>query len=216
MSLTLYFHPLASYCWKVLLALYENDTAFSGEVIDLGNPEARAEFLKIAPLGKFPVLQDTERDLVISESSIIIEYLAEHYPGVVEFVPQDADAAREARAQDRFFDWHVHEHMQKIVGDRIRPAGKQDPFGVEQAQQALEVAYGVLDRRMATNTWATGVAFGLADCAAAPALFYADKVVAIGQRFPYTAAYLQRLLGRPSMQRVLSEAEPYMKFFPVG
>jgi len=214
MSLTLYFHPLASYCWKVLLALYENDTEFAGKIVDLGNAEERAAFSKITPLVKFPVLVDSERDRAIAESSIIIEYLAEHHPGVVELVPEDADAARETRAQDRFFDWHVHEHMQKIVGDRIRPPGKQDPYGVEHAKAALETSYGIIDRRAAANTWATGVAFGMADCAAAPALFYANKVVPIGERFPHTAAYLQRLLGRPSMQRVLREAEPYMKFFP--
>ncbi len=216
MTLTLYFHPLASYCWKVLLALYENDTEFSPKTVDLGNAEERAALLKLTPLGKFPVLVDGERDQVITESSIIIEYLAEHCPGVVELVSQDAELAREARAQDRFFDWHVHEHMQKIVGDRLRPEGKKDPHGVEQAKTALEVAYGMIDRRMATNTWATGVAFGMADCAASPALFYANKVVPIDEKFPHTAAYLQRLLGRPSMQRVLREAEPYMKFFPAG
>lgn len=214
MSLTLYFHPLASYCWKVLLALYENNTEFAGKIVDLQDPVERAAFLKITPLGKFPVLVDGERGQTIVESGIIIEYLAEHHAGVVELVPQDVDAAREARAQERFFDWHVHEHMQKIVGDRIRPAGKQDAYGVEQARSALETAYAILDQRMATNTWATGVAFGLADCAAAPALFYANKVVPIGERFPHTAAYLQRLLDRSSMQRVLREAEPYMKFFP--
>ena len=214
MSLTLYFHPLASYCWKVLLALYENDTEFSGKIVDLGNAEERAAFLKITPLGKFPVLVDDEREQAITESSIIIEYLAEHHAGVVELVSQDVDLARETRALDRFFDWHVHEHMQKIVGDRIRPPGKQDPYGVEHAKNALETAYGVINQRMAMNTWATGVAFGMADCAAAPALFYANKVVPIGERFPHTAAYLQRILGRPAMQRVLDGAEPYMKFFP--
>lgn len=212
MSLTLYFHPLSSYCWKVLLALYENDTEFSGKIVDLGNEQERGAFLQLAPLGKFPVLVDGDR--VIAESSIIIEYLAEHHAGVVELVPQDVEAARETRAQDRFFDLHVHEHMQKIVGDRIRPAGTQDPYGVERAKKVLETAYAMIDRRMATNTWATGVAFGMADCAAAPALFYANKVAPISELFPHTAAYLQRLLGRPSMQRVLREAEPYMKFFP--
>lgn len=214
MSLTLYFHPLASYCWKVLVALYENDTEFTGKIVDLQSADERAAFLKITPLGKFPVLVDGEREQVVTESSIIIEYLAEHHAGVVELVPQDVDAAREVRAQDRFFDWHVHEHMQKIVGDRIRPADKRDPYGVEHAKSALEASYGILEQRMATRTWATGVAFGMADCAAAPALFYANKVVPIGVQFPHTAAYLERLLGRASMQRVLREAEPYMKFFP--
>jgi glutathione S-transferase len=104
--------------------------------------------------------------------------------------------------------------MQKIVGDRIRPEGKQDPFGVERAKAALEISYGMIDRDLAMNAWATGVAFSMADCAAAPALFYANKVLPIGERFPHTAAYLNRLLGRPSMMRVLKEAEPYFKFFP--
>jgi glutathione S-transferase len=177
MSLKLYFHPLASFCWKALIALYENDTPFEPHVVDLVNETSRAEFKKIWPIGKFPVLRDDARDVTVPESSIIIEYLSQHYPGRSQLVPTDADLARQTRLRDRFYDLYVHEPMQKIVGDRLRPPGKNDPHGVEQARTQLQTAYGMIDREMAAKTWAMGDAFTMADCAAAPALFYANKVL---------------------------------------
>ena len=214
MVLKLYFHPFASYCQKVLIALYENETPFSGELVDLGDPAARAAFLKVWPIGKFPVLRDDARDQTIPESSIIIEYLAQHYPGRSALIPADAEQARHTRLRDRFYDLQVQEPMQKIVGDRLRPAGKSDAFGVELAKASLLTAYGMIERQMATNTWATGSDFSMADCAAAPALFFADWVVPFGAAHPNVAAYLQRLLARPSIARVTREAEPYAQLFP--
>lgn len=214
MSLTLYYHPLSSFCHKVLIALYENDTPFDKRMVDLGDERDRAEFLKIWPIGKFPVLRDDARDRTVPESTIIIEYLAEHYPGPIKLVPEDADLARATRLSDRFFDLHIHLHMQKIVGDRLRPADKKDPHGVEDARRRLLSALGMVDRDVATKTWAMGDAFTMADCAAAPALFYADKVQPFGDSHPNAAAYLKRLMARPSYARALQEAEPYFKFFP--
>ena len=214
MSLTLHFHPLASYCHKVLIALYENETPFTPNLVDLGNEAERAALLKLWPIGKFPVLRDDARDQNVPESSIIIEYLDRYYPGRTQFIAGDADRARGIRLRDRFYDLHVHEPMQKIVGDRLRPQGKDDPHGVEEAKARLEASYGMIDQEMASRTWAMGEAFSLADCAAAPALFYANEVLPFGDTHHNVAAYFNRLKARPSYARVLREAEPYFAMFP--
>ena len=214
MSLHLYFHPLSSFCQKVLMALYENDTPFEPHIVDLMDERASAEFKRMWPIGEFPVLRDTANDLTIPESSIIIEYLAQHYPGETQLVPRDADRARETRLRDRFFDLHVQVPMQKIVTDRLRPPGKTDPVGVEQARAQLETALGVLDADMATRTWAAGEIFGMADCAAAPALFYANLVLPFTDSHKNAAAYFNRLMERPSFARAVREAEPYRRLFP--
>lgn len=214
MSLTLHLHPLASYCWKVLIALYENETPFERRLVDLGDPVARAEFHALWPIGKFPVLHDATRDALVPESAIILEYLAQHYPGPCELVPRDPDRARQCRLRERFYDLYVHEPMQKIVGDRLRPAGAHDPFGVEQARAQLQVAYAMIEREMASATWASGPDFSAADCAAAPALYYANLVAPFVDTHPNAAAYLRRLQARPSFARVLAEAEPYFAMFP--
>ena len=214
MSLTLHFHPLSSFCHKVLIALYENDTPFTPKIVNLQDEAERAAFCKIWPVGKFPVIQDTARDWDVAESSIIIEYLDQHYPGRTRFIPDDPELARQMRFRDRFFDLHIHHHMQKIVGDRLRPADKKDPHGVEDARTRMATALAMTDQAMATKTWATGETFTMADCAAAPALFYADKLAPLAGSYPNVAAYLGRLTQRPSYARALKEAEPYFKYFP--
>jgi glutathione S-transferase len=214
MSLTFYFHPLASYCQKALIALYENDTPFTPQMVDLGNEAERAALLKLWPIGKFPVLRDAARDRTVPESSIIIEYLDRHYPGRTQLVPTDADLAWQTRLRDRFYDLYVHEPMQKIVGDRLRPKEKSDPFGVDEARSRLRTSYDIIDREMAGKAWAMGDHFTLADCAACPSLFYADKVLPFGGTHNNVAAYFDRLKARPSYARVLAEAEPYLKLFP--
>src|SRR5262249_14981917 len=140
MSLVLYYHPLSSYCWKTLIAFYENGTLFEKHSVDLGNDAERSAFLKIWPIGKFPVLRDTDRDWTVPESSIIIEYLDQRVPGKTKFLPADPEQARQTRMADRFYDLHLHTHMQKIVTDRIRPEGKRDPFGVEHARSQIQTA----------------------------------------------------------------------------
>jgi glutathione S-transferase len=207
-------HPLSSFCWKALIALYETAVPFEPHVVNLGDPTARAAFLKVWPVGKFPVLRDEARDRLIPESTIIIEYLAQHHPGKTELLPKDPERARETRMRDRFYDHYVHLPMQKIVGDRIRPAGKGDPHGVDEAKGMIANSYAMIDREMASKTWAMGDAFTMADCAAAPALHYANKVVAIGDLHPHVRAYLRRLEERPSFARVLREATPYAAMFP--
>ena len=159
MSLTLYYHPLSSFCHKVLIALYENATPFTPHIVDLGDPASAAEFKAIWPIGKFPVLRDEAKDRLVPESSIIIEYLDQHYPGATRFLPDDPELARQTRFRDRFYDLHVHVPMQKIVTDRLRPAGKNDPHGVEDARKTLNTALGIVDRAMADNTWAMGDTF---------------------------------------------------------
>jgi glutathione S-transferase len=214
MALILHFHPLASFCWKVLIALYENGTPFEPVIVDLGEEKSRAAFLKLWPHGKFPLLQDTSRNRLMPESAIIIDYLDQYYPGRVTFIPGDRDRAREARLADQFYDRYVHEPMQKIVGDRIRPEGSKDPFGVAQARDTLVASYPMIDEDMRNKQWAASEAFSLADCAAFPALFYANKVEPFVDRYEHAARYLERLAARPSVARVLSEAKPYMPLFP--
>ena len=214
MSLNLYYHPLSSFCWKVLIALYENDTRFTTYLLDASNPNAREALLKLWPGGKFPVLRDDARDRTIPESSIIIEYLDLYYPGRTRFIPADLEAAWQTRLRDRFYDSFVHVSMQKIVGDRLRPEGARDPHGVEEARARLRSSYDMIEQQIAKGGWAMGDAFGLADCAALPALFYGSAVEPFGDNHGHVAAYLERLKARPSVARVLSEAEPYFKLFP--
>ncbi|MGB3832123.1 MAG: glutathione S-transferase family protein [Mesorhizobium sp.] len=214
MSLTLHFHPLASFCWKALIALYENDTPFVPNIVDLGDEQSRTAFFRLWPLGKFPVLQDSARGALVPESSIIVEYLALHYPGRTALVPADPEQALQARLADRLYDFHLHEPMQKVVLDRLRPEDRRDPLGVEQARAQIRAAYDMVERDMAGRQWALGEAFSMADCAAFPALFYADRVEPLGQAHADLAAYLARLRRRPSVERVVQEARPYFRFFP--
>jgi glutathione S-transferase len=213
-SLALYYHPLSSFCQKVLIALYENETPFKLVLVDLGDATANTEFKKIWPIGKFPVLRDEARDRTIPESSIIIEYLAQYYPGKSTLVPADVDLARQTRLRDRFFDLYVNVRMQKIVTDRLRPAGTNDAYGVQQAKEQLETAYGMIDQEMQTKTWAMGDAFSMADCAAAPALYFANLVAPFGKAHESTASYLERLMARPSFARAVKEAAPYLVLVP--
>jgi len=214
MSLKLYFHPLSSFCQKVLVAFYENDTPFEPHIVDLADETSAADFKKIWPIGRFPVLRDDAKDRTIPESSIIIEYLAQHYPGKTQLVPADADLARQTRLRDRFYDLYVNVPMQKVVTDRLRPAGKNDPHGVEEARTLLRTAIGMIDQEMGTKTWAMGDAFSMADCAAAPPLFYANMVMPLRDTHKNVAGYLGRLMDRPSFARAVKEAQPYLTLFP--
>jgi glutathione S-transferase len=214
MTLKLYFHPLSSFCQKALIAFYENDTPFEPVIVDLFNEASATAFKKIWPIGKFPVLRDEARDRTVPESSIIIEYLAQHYPGKSKLVPADAEPARQMRLRDRFFDLYVNVPMQKVVTDKLRPAGKNDPFGVADAKKLLQTSVGMLDQDMAAKTWAMGDDFTMADCAAAPPLFYANMVMPLGATHKNAARYLGRLMERPSFARAVEEAQPYLKLMP--
>ncbi|MEJ0058781.1 MAG: glutathione S-transferase family protein [Terricaulis sp.] len=214
--LTLYYHPLSSFCHKALIALYECGAAFEPHLVNLGDPDSREAFLKLWPIGKFPVLRDSVRDRIVPESTTIIEYLAQHYPGASRLVPEDPDLARQARMHDRFFDHYIHIQMQKIIGDMLRPEGAKDAFGVAQARATILTAYGMLEREIGDKTWAMGDAFTLADCSAAPALLYANVVEPLKPAHPKAALYLDRLMERPSYARTLKEAQPYLQYYPMS
>ena len=214
MSLTLHYHPLASFCWKALVALYENDIPFKPNLVDLGNPAERAALLKLWPIGKFPVLEDHANGQIVPELSIIIDYLDRHYPGRARLIPDEPELARQARLRDRFYDLYVHLPMQKIMGDRLRPADRKDPHGVEEARAQLRTSYGIIEQQISSGGWAAGDTFTMADCAAAPALFYGSMVVPFGAEHGNLAAYFERLKARPSFARVMEEAKPYFNMVP--
>lgn len=214
MSLILYQHPLASFCHKVLMALYENGTPFESRVIDLGNEESRASLVRLWPLAKFPVLRDEARDSTIPETSIIIEYLDRHYPGAIQLLPTELSDALCVRLWDRFFDLYVQDPMQKIVADVRRAEKDQSPQTVSDARALLHTAYGMIEKQLNGKIWITGDSLTMADCAAAPALFYAETLVPFGEEHSSLTAYYRRLLARPSFARVLKEAMPYFHFYP--
>ena len=216
MTLILHAHPLASFCWKVLIALYEKEVPFEFRQVELGDPESRAAFAALWPMAKMPVLEDRERGAIVPETSIIVDYLDVHHPGAIRLVPEEAEAARDVRLWDRIFDLYVQVPMQKIVADRLRPADGKDGFGVAEARASLAKALDMIEGELAGKKWARGEAFTLADCAAAPALFYADKVMPLAPAWPNALGLLGRLKARPSFARVLAEAEPYFQYFPAG
>ena len=208
----LYAHPFSSYCQKALVALYENDTPFDYRTLE--DPAANAELAALWPIKRFPVLVDAGRTVI--EASCIIEYLGLYHPGPVQLLPSDAKAALEVRLMDRFFDNYISTPQQKVVFDRMRPEHARDSQGVADARAMLDIAYAWLDRVMADREWAAGDAFSLADCGAAPFLFYADWTHPIAPGFAHVRAYRARLLARPSMARAVDEARPYRAYFPLG
>jgi glutathione S-transferase len=214
MTLKLYAHPFSSYCQKALVALYENDTSFEWRLLSNEAPQLMEEFAALWPLKRFPVLVDAGR--TVTEASIIIEYLDLYHPGPVSLLPRDARTSIEVRSMDRFFDNYISTPQQKIVHDSLRPEAEHDSRGVDDARAMLDTAYGWLDKVMATREWAAGDSFSLADCGAAPFLFYADWTHRIDASFPHVIAYRQRLLARPSFARAVDEARPYRSFFPLG
>jgi glutathione S-transferase len=213
MTIKLYAHPFSSYCQKAIMAFYENAVPFEFVMLDGSEPVA-SEFATLWPIKRFPLLVEGER--VVPEATMIVEYLAVHHPGPVKLIPEDPDAAIEVRMLDRFFDNYVMNSQGRVVFDALREEGRRDAQGVEEARAMLDTAYEVLDRWMATREWAAGGAFSLADCAAAPALLYADWTHKIPERFANVWAYRARLLARPSYARALDEARPYRHFFPLG
>ena len=213
MPLVLYYHPLSSFCWKVLIALYEADVSFEARLVNLGDPADRAVFKAVWPLAKFPVLRDDRRGKTIPESSIIIDYLARTEPSAASLLPSDPELAMQTRLIDRLIDGYIHLPLQRVVADRLRPDGQHDAFGVEQAKDQIRSGYSLI-APMIAGPWAMGEAFTLADCAALPALFYADYAVPLVD-WPELSSYLGRLKERPSVARVLTEAGPYFQYFPL-
>lgn len=214
MTLKLYAHPFSSYCQKVLTALYENGTPFESRVLAHDDAQVMAEFAGLWPLKRMPVLVDGGR--TIMEASIIIEHLNVYHPGPVSLLPTDTSVALQVRLMDRFFDNYISTPAQKIVGDALRPEAERDARGVADARAMLDTAYAWLDRAMADREWAAGDHFSLADCGAAPFLFYGDWTHGIDPSFTNVIAYRKRLLARPSFARAVDEARPYRAFFPLG
>ncbi|HEY0745387.1 MAG TPA: glutathione S-transferase family protein [Steroidobacteraceae bacterium] len=208
--LTLYYHPLASFCHKALIALYEHDIEFERRVINLADESDRAELHAIWPFCKFPVIRDHARKRDLAESSIIIEYLDRYFAAEPSLIPHDWDDALEVRLWDRIFDNYVQRPMQQLVSDRMRGA-KED---VTKERSTLEMVYGMLERRMASRIWVAGRGFSMADCAAAPALFYASTIQPLPDDHHHLRAYFDRLTERPSFRRVLEEAKPFFSFYP--
>ncbi|MCR5879901.1 glutathione S-transferase family protein [Phenylobacterium sp. J367] len=212
MPLILHEHPLSSYCWKAKIALYEMDLPFEARLLELYDEAKRNAHYARWPLGKMPVLEDTGRDAVVAETSVIVEYLQAFHAPSAGMIPADLEAALRVRLLDRVFDSYVMEPMSRVVAENFR--GGDDPVGVAQADALLARAYDYLERELAGRTWAAGDTFTLADCAAAPSLFYADKVLPFRASHPTLGAYLDRLEARPSFARVLREAEPVFHMFP--
>lgn len=211
----LFGHPFSSYTQKALTALYENHTPFEFMMLSPEHPDIYADFAQRWPIRRFPLLVEGGRQVM--EATCVIEYLDAHHPGATRFIPRDADAAIEVRMLDRFFDNYIHAQLQRIVDDALRRNdADRDPYGVNEARARLDTAYAWLDQRMANREWAAMDAFSLADCAAAPALFYADWAHRIGDRFVNVHAYRQRLLARPSFARCVEGGRPYRPLFPLG
>lgn len=211
--LTLYYHPFSSFCQKVLVALYERDVPFEGVLV--GDAESKATLERLWPMGKFPLLRDEARDETIPESSVIIEYLDRFHPGPQPLVPADRELALKARQWDRFFDLYVEVPLQKVVGDSLRPEDARDPHGVEEAKAVLVRAYDLLEASLPpADGWVAGEAFTLADCGAAPALFYAGMVEPFAGR-PRLEAYYRKLRDRPAFARAVDEAREFRAYFPL-
>ena len=213
MSLVFYGHPFSSYAQKVLVALYENDLAFEHRELQPGDEAGNAEWIARWPFRKMPVLVDAGR--TVAESSIIIEHLHLAHRGAMPLLPDDPVEALDVRFMDRFFDHHVMTPMQAPVAEALRPDGRT-AVALAESGARLEVAYAWLEQRLQGRTWAAGDAFSMADCAAAPSLFYADWVHPMGSAFPAGRAYRSRLLARPSFARAVEEARPYRAWFPLG
>jgi glutathione S-transferase len=210
MALTLYYHPLASYCHKVLIALYENGVDFEKRLVDLGNAEDRAALQALWPLAKFPVLHDAARDRNVPESTVIIDYLDHYFPTAHPLIPADWEAAQQVRLWDRIVDNHLHDTMQDIVWDRI--IGAQGDMG--RARASINTVYTMLDQQLAQRTWMGGDDFSLADCAAAPALFFATTLEALPAGLVHATRYFKQIMERPSVARTLEEAKPYFSMYP--
>jgi glutathione S-transferase len=212
--LQLYGHPFSSCTWKVLIALYETGLAFDFRLLDADHPDHGTAFAALAPLGKFPLLVDD--GLVFEESSIIIEHLALRHAPEAELIPLGDEDALDVRAIDRVCDHYVMTPMQQIVGDALRPPAARDGQSVADAKAMLDKAYRWLEARLEPEQWASGWGFTLADCSAAPALFYADWVHPITDQFAVLKRYRAKLLARASVARVVDEARPYRAYFPLG
>ncbi|HEY7798858.1 MAG TPA: glutathione S-transferase family protein [Hyphomonadaceae bacterium] len=212
MTIRLYLHPLSSFCWKVMIAFHEADIPYEPVMVDLMDPVKRADYLKLSPFAKIPVLVDGDR--VVNETSIMIEYLTIRFPSAAKLLPRDPAEALKVRALDRFFDLYLNLPLGRIAGDRLRPEAQRDPEGIAAVMNDIRTAVSIVEKDMAARTWAAGETFTMADCAAAPSLFYVNRLVPYASGYPNTERYLERLQKRPSVARAIADAEPYFHMAP--
>jgi len=210
-TLQFFGHPFSSYTQKVLIALWADDTPFEYRHVE--EPGVMEELRRHSPFGLFPLILDG--DTAVFETSCIIEHLQAHYPGPNRWIP-DGEEGRRARFLDRFFDLYVMNQMNVSVANALRPEDARDPYGVSKSMERLRTAYDWLEANLGGGPWAAGDQFTLADCAAAPSLFYADWVEEIGPERPKLAAYRARLLAHPIVARAVAEGRPYRHYFPLG
>jgi glutathione S-transferase len=214
MTLILHSHPLSSCCWKVLIALYETELPFEARIVNLGDPQARSAFQALWPTGKIPLLEDDGR--IVPETSIIIEHLDAFHQGAVRLLPEGRESRMRARLWDRLFDCYVMTPLQRFIAQRLRPEGQRDPLAEAEALAGLASAYDLVEKQLGDGPWAAGAEFGIADCAAAPALFYARIVQPFPDGHARLAAYFERLMARPSVRRAIAEARPWFHYFPLA
>ncbi len=216
MSYALFAHPFSSYCWKVLIALYEKELPFDYRMVE--DADVMAQLRSYWPLGKFPVLVNEAgaAPVPVIESTAIIEYLDLHHYDRVPLIPANPTDALDVRFMDRIFDNHVMAPMNAIVGEYLIDRAAPDKARMARAEEALELIYRWLDTRLTDHPWASGQSFSLADCAAAPALFYADWVRPVPKELVALRAYRVALNARPSVARCIEDARPYRGYFPPG
>jgi glutathione S-transferase len=212
MALTLYSHPLASYCWKVLIALYEKALPFEARMVNLGDPAEKAAFKALWPTTKIPLLSDG--GTIVPETSIIIEHL-DRYQGEARLIPSDPKAQLQARLWDRLADCYIMDPMQHYIAQHLRPVEEQDQRSRNETLTGLSAGYDLFEDRLGERTWAAGANFSIADCAAAPALFYAATIQPIPETHSRVRRYFERLVARPSVERVIKEAQPYFQYYPL-
>lgn len=213
MPLILHYHPLSSHCWKLLIALAENGTPFEPRIVNLGDPTDRAAFAALWPTAKIPLLVDG--DQVVPETSIQMEYLDHHHPGATRLLPADFDARLQVRLWDRLFDQYVMDPMQRYIAQLLRPPEARDAQAMAAHEAALGQAYDLIEARRGAHTWATGETFTMADCSAAPALFYATVIRPLPPEHGQLAAYHERLLARPSVRAAVQQARPWFRYYPL-
>jgi len=212
-ALILHYHPLSSYCQKVLIAIDVLGVEVEKRLLNLGDPAERAAYRSLWPVGKMPLL--VEQGRAIPETSIIIEYLQRHHARSGRLlIPNDPDAALEVRLWDRIFDQYVMTPMQAFTADLLRAEKDRDALNVSQARETLLTAYELINQRFEGRAWAAGNEFSMGDCAAAPALFYAVTYLPIPPQHECLAAYFDRLMDHQSVARTIDQARPYFKYYP--